>query len=123
MSVQRLAERGGLIYLFNRRKLIRNPLECASYYLARGLNIDARDPRPGHPPLTALTYAIKQNDLRLASFLIDHGASLKKPAGRNHLKPLPFAYNLAFSYPSVNRNEMIGLLTDALATRSDVASR
>jgi len=113
-SVQTLAREGGLVYLFAHRQRVAQPYACASYYLDHGLNINAKDPRPGYRPLTALTYAIRQNDPRLTRFLIQKGASLYKPADRAGLKPLAYAYHLAVKYTSVNRNTVIGILSDAL---------
>lgn len=116
-SVHTLAREGGLVYLFAHRQRVAQPYACASYYLDNGLDIDAKDPRPGYRPLTALTYAIRQNDAQLTRFLIQHGASLYKPADRAGLKPLAYAYHLAVKYTSVNRNTVIGILSDALDRR------
>lgn len=113
-SVHSITRKGGLIYLFGRQEQLQQPFACADYYIAHGLDIDARDPRSGHPPLTALTYAIRQNDPRLTKFVIQRGASLEKPAGHENLKPMAYAYRLAMKYTSVDRNAVIAVLNDAL---------
>lgn len=113
-SVQTLAREGGLVYLFAHRQRVAHPYACASYYLDHGLDIDAKDPRPGYRPLTALTYAIRQNDVQLTRYVIQHGANLYKPADRAGLKPLAYAYHLALENTSVDRNTIIGILSDAL---------
>ncbi|NNC22548.1 hypothetical protein HKX42_01675 [Salinisphaera sp. USBA-960] len=113
-SVQSINSQGGLIYLFAHQQQILQPYDCARYYIAQGLSVDTRDPRPDHRPLTPLMYAIRQNDARLTKFLIQQGADLHKPSGRDQLKPMAYAYQLAVKYTSVDRNAVIGVLNNAI---------
>ena len=91
--------------------------------LERGLDVDAVDTREKTEPLTPLFFAIKRNDPKMLRFMLDHGADLNKRAGvanadGERLKPLGYAYNLAFDDTRIDRNEVIGILDSALTEQS-----
>lgn len=104
-----LAAAGGLVHLL-KRKQARAPFECAAYYLGLGLDVDATGPAG----LTALHYAIKDNNPKMLQFVIKHGADLHKKAGDKQLNPMSYAYYLALNHPQTNRNPIIKRLNKAL---------
>ena len=122
-DVEALRAAGGLVYIFEREAALDDPYGCADYYLERGLDVDAVDTRDDTEPLTPLFFAIKRNDPKMLRFMIDHGADLNKRAGvanadGERLKPLGYAYNLAFDDTRIDRNEVIGILDSALTEQS-----
>ena len=122
-DVEALRAAGGLVYIFEREAALDDPYGCANYYLERGLDVDAVDTREDTEPLTPLFFAIKRNDPKMLRFMLDHGADLNKRAGvanadGERLKPLGYAYNLAFDDTRIDRNEVIGILDSALTEQS-----
>lgn len=101
---------GGLVHLLARRQAAA-PFECAAYYLAHGLDVNAI----GNNGLTALHYAIRVNSPEMLRFVIAHGADLRNKAGANQLAPMSYAYYLALSQPATDRSRVIAILSDALA--------
>ena len=98
-------------------------VQSAGFFLLCGLDVDAVDTREDTEPLTPLFFAIKRNDPKMLRFMIDHGADLNKRAGvanadGERLKPLGYAYNLAFDDTRIDRNKVIGILDSALTEQS-----
>jgi len=121
-DTEALENAGGLVYIFEREARLDDPYGCADYYLAHGLEIDAVDPRDDHAPLTGLFFAIKRNDPKMVRFMIEHGADLKEPAGKDDIKPMGYAYSLALKDTRIDRNEVIGILDAALTQQARAGS-
>lgn len=117
-DVDDLADKGGLVHIFEREARLADPYGCADFYLTHGLNIDAVDPRDEHEPLTGLFFAIERNDPKMVHFMIDHGADLKKRAGTDEVKPMGYAYSLALKDNRIDRNKVIGILDKALTRQA-----
>lgn len=122
-DVADLRAQGGLVHIFEREAQLADPYGCADYYLARGLDIDAADPRDDHEPLTPLFFAIKRNDPKMLRFMIEHGADLEKRAGKNDTRPMGYAYYLALQDQRIDRNEIIGMLDVALTKQAASGSQ
>ncbi|MDA3920491.1 MAG: ankyrin repeat domain-containing protein [Salinisphaera sp.] len=117
-----LAKAGGLVQIFQHEAALSDPYGCADFYLKHGLNIDAADPRSDSQHLTPLLFAIKRNDPKMVTFMLDHGADLKQRGGPEKIKPYGYAVYLALHNRSTNYNPVIGLLDQALTKQSAKAS-
>ncbi|GAB3676557.1 hypothetical protein [Salinisphaera aquimarina] len=118
-DASRLKAQGGLVHIFEREAQLADPYGCADFYLQHGLDIDATDPRSDHEPLSGLFFAIQRNDPKMLNFMIDHGADLKKRAGKKDTRALGYAYYLALNDTRINRNEVIGILDAALTRQAE----
>ena len=117
-DVSELQAQGGLVHIFEQEARLADPYGCADFYLEQGLNIDAVDPRENGDQLTGLFFAIQRNDPQMVNFMIDHGADLKKRAGKNDTRAMGYAYYLALNDQRIDRNEVIGLLDTALTEQA-----
>lgn len=109
-DVAELQAAGGLNYIFSQGH-VTPPFECATQYLALGLDVNATSPSTD---LTPLHYAISANTAQLVTFLIDHGADLHKKAGEKNLEPMGYAYYLAVNNRAIDRNQVIAIINQAL---------
>lgn len=116
-ATQALADKGGLVAILQKEAALNgDPYTCGDYYLAHGGDIDATDPRTDSEHLTPLLFAIKRNDPRMVSYVIDHDADLKKRGGSNDVRPYGYAVFLALQNRSTNYNPVIAQLDKALKT-------
>lgn len=113
-DIPALEAAGGLVHLLARRQAA-PPFECAAFYLAQGLNVNAVGPYG----LTALHYAIRINAPKMVQFVIAHGADLHKKASDRQLEAMGYAYYLALADPQVDRNRVIAILNDALVANGE----
>ena len=116
-ATRALADKGGLVAILQHEAALGgDPYTCGDYYLAHGGDIDATDPRTDSEHLTPLLFAIKRNDPRMVSYVIDHDADLKKRGGPNDVRPYGYAVFLALQNRSTNYNPVIAQLDKALKT-------
>lgn len=114
-ATKALAKQGGLVAILQHEAALNgDPYTCGQYYLAHGGNIDAQDARADSEHLTPLLFAIKRNDPRMVTYVIDHGADLKKRGGPNDVRPYGYAVFLALQNRSTNYNQVIAKLDKAL---------
>ncbi len=116
-DIAELQRAGGLVHILKRRPS-EPPYECARFYLAHGLDVNAIGAE-SEDRLTALHYAVKRNNTDMVAFLIEQGADLRKRATEQDLKPMGYAINLAFNDTRIDRNRVIAMLDAALIEQAE----
>lgn len=109
-DIKYLESRSGIAFLFGipnkdkRNKLLR-------YFISKGVSIDNPSAIDGYPPLHA---AIIYNDRWLVKFLLENGANSKQKDNNHKLAPKEFVEFLNHENPSIDRSEILSLLTASL---------
>jgi len=85
--------------------------EIAEFFVVKGLDVNGVNHSGGYN-LTPLHGAVIDNDIVMAVFLLDRGASKKIKAPTINMDPLELAKSLQKKEPNIDRSKMINLLTD-----------
>lgn len=118
-DVDELAGGAGLAFILNGQNK-EEKYEIAEFYILNGLDVNGVN-HYGDYNLTPIHSAVLLNDVEMAEFLLKHGAELNTKPPAINMTPLEFARSLQKKEPSVDRSEILEILSDRKGSGSGLS--
>ncbi len=107
-DIEVLSSGPGLSFILE-GKDIKKRYEIADYFILNGLDVNGVNHSGGYN-ITPLHGAVLDNDLDMARFLLEHGASKNIKAPTINMDPLELVQSLQQKEPTIDRKKMIEIL-------------
>lgn len=108
-DVSELSDGAGLSYILNGSNNVK--YEIAEYFISNGLDVNGIN-NYGEYNLTPIYGAILLNDVKMANFLLHHGADQSLEPPSIHMSAQEFCQFLQGKDSSVDRGEMLSILAN-----------
>lgn len=109
-DVDKLSSGSGLSFILEGKNKIKK-YEIAEFYISNGLDVNSVNHAGGYD-ITPLHGAVLDNDIDMARFLLNHGASKSIKAPTINMTPVELANSLQEKEPNVDRSKIIKILMD-----------